>query len=55
MHPLPKCPQCDSEYTYEDHGMYVCPECAHEWGQDAVAEVAEQKRVVRDTSSAEQQ
>jgi protein PhnA len=31
MSSLPKCPQCSSEYTYEDGEMYVCPECAHEW------------------------
>ena len=30
MH-LPHCPKCDSTYTYEDSGMYICPECAHEW------------------------
>ncbi|MGM0897296.1 MAG: zinc ribbon domain-containing protein YjdM [Bacillota bacterium] len=28
---LPNCPECGSEYTYEDAGMMVCPECAHEW------------------------
>lgn len=28
---LPKCPKCNSEYTYEDGLMYVCPECAEEW------------------------
>jgi protein PhnA len=28
--------------------MYVCPECAHEWTKDAVAESVDQKRVVRD-------
>jgi protein PhnA len=26
----------------------VCPECAHEWGKDAVVESVDQKRVVRD-------
>lgn len=31
MTTLPKCPQCSSEYTYEDRGQFVCPECAHEW------------------------
>ncbi|MCA9233359.1 MAG: alkylphosphonate utilization protein, partial [Planctomycetales bacterium] len=30
MTALPNCPQCNSEYTYEDGGMFVCPECAHE-------------------------
>jgi alkylphosphonate utilization operon protein PhnA len=27
---LPHCPKCDSTYTYEDNGMYICPECAHD-------------------------
>ena len=47
MTALPKCPQCNSEYTYEDGGMFVCPECAHEWPQQAAA-AAEEARVVRD-------
>lgn len=38
MSALPNCPQCDSEYTYEDGNMYVCPECAHEWSQDGIGE-----------------
>lgn len=48
MSSLPKCPKCNSEYTYEDGPMYVCPECAHEWSKEAVAESVEQERVVRD-------
>ena len=48
MSDLPKCPQCGSEYTYQDGAVYVCPECAHEWGIDAVAEGAEQGLVVND-------
>ncbi len=31
MNNLPKCPKCQSEYTYQDEAMFVCPECAHEW------------------------
>jgi protein PhnA len=31
MNNLPACPQCRSEYTYEDNAMYICPECGHEW------------------------
>lgn len=31
MMELPNCPKCGCEYTYEDAGMVVCPECAHEW------------------------
>ena len=26
-----KCPQCGSEHVYQDGGLWVCPECAHEW------------------------
>ncbi|MDI7743023.1 zinc ribbon domain-containing protein YjdM [Lysinibacillus fusiformis] len=28
---LPNCPKCNSEYTYQDGELFVCPECAHEW------------------------
>ena len=31
MSSLPNCPQCSSEYTYEDGNLLICPECAHEW------------------------
>lgn len=48
MSALPKCPKCNSEYTYEDASMYACPECAHEWPKGATAEAAEDQRVVRD-------
>ena len=47
MSDLPKCPKCNSAFTYEDAGMYVCPECAHEWQQDAAASVAD-ARVICD-------
>ena len=30
---LPHCPQCNSEYTYADRSLFICPECAHEWTQ----------------------
>lgn len=52
MSALPPCPKCNSEFTYEDGaGLYVCPECAHEWpvqaGTDAVEEGA---KVYRDSA-----
>ncbi|MBE0595901.1 MAG: alkylphosphonate utilization protein [Desulfuromonadales bacterium] len=47
MATLPKCPACSSEYTYEDGGMYVCPECAQEWAT-TVEESSEVASVVRD-------
>jgi len=48
MSSLPKCPKCNSEYTYEDGALYVCPECAHEWSKDSIAESTDTKLVVRD-------
>ncbi len=48
MSGLPKCPKCNSEYTYEDGLTYVCPECAHEWARDANEESVEHELVVRD-------
>jgi protein PhnA len=50
---LPACPTCQSEYTYEDGGLYICPECAHEWSaQDTAAAVAasDEARVYRDSA-----
>ncbi|MAM00217.1 zinc ribbon domain-containing protein YjdM [Hydrocarboniclastica marina] len=31
MSELPPCPQCQSEFSYEDGVFFVCPECGHEW------------------------
>jgi len=45
MSTFPNCPQCGSEYTYEDRGLYVCPECGHEWSA-TVEEVAEETGLV---------
>jgi protein PhnA len=48
MSNLPKCPKCGSELTYEDGKLFVCPECAHEWSKEAVAESHDDVRVVKD-------
>src|SRR5690554_844222 len=40
MSQLPPCPQCSSEYTYEDGVQLVCPECGHEWTEAEQAEAA---------------
>jgi protein PhnA len=42
---LPKCPECDSGYTYIDISLYVCPECAHEWAIDAENERDEEAAI----------
>lgn len=44
----PNCPACRSEYVYEDRGMLVCPECAHEWSADAEPTASEASKVVKD-------
>ncbi|AZS80461.1 MULTISPECIES: zinc ribbon domain-containing protein YjdM [Achromobacter] len=50
MSALPACPACQSEYTYEDGGVYICPECAHEWSAQDTAAVVEEARVYRDSA-----
>lgn len=45
---LPSCPECQSEYTYEDGNLYVCPECGHEWSQDAAE--ADDEKVIKDSN-----
>ncbi|QIA66058.1 alkylphosphonate utilization protein [Vibrio astriarenae] len=35
---LPPCPNCQSEYVYQDQANLVCPECGHEWNPSEVDE-----------------
>lgn len=46
----PKCPECNSEYTYEDRDVFVCPECAHEWPMNATEEENSDEKVIRDAN-----
>jgi protein PhnA len=48
MSTLPACPRCKSAFTYEDNGLLVCPECAHEWSPADAAAESEETRVIRD-------
>jgi len=50
MSALPPCPQCASEFTYEDGSNFVCPECGHEWSAQAVAAAGDEARVYRDSA-----
>ena len=50
MTSLPRCPACNSEYTYEDGDNYVCPECAHEWPKHAAADAGEAQKVWKDAN-----
>lgn len=35
MSELPNCPQCKSEYTYQDDILLICPSCGHEWSLES--------------------
>ncbi|NRD77353.1 alkylphosphonate utilization protein [Bacillus sp. BRMEA1] len=47
---LPKCPKCNSEYTYEDGNLLICPECAHEWTLESEKENSEDQRIIKDAN-----
>ncbi|SON49163.1 conserved hypothetical protein [Vibrio tapetis subsp. tapetis] len=38
---LPPCPNCQSEYVYQDQNNLLCPECAYEWNPVEEQESAE--------------
>nr|WP_178115959.1 zinc ribbon domain-containing protein YjdM [Pseudomonas sp. MS19] len=47
---MPACPKCNSEYTYQDGLMLMCPECAHEWAADGSDEAAaDDAKVIKDS------
>ena len=48
---LPACPKCNCEYTYVDGEMIICPECAHEWSNNAAAS-EESATVIKDAHGA---
>lgn len=47
---LPNCPKCNSEYTYEDGVLFVCPECGNEWSLEAKNEESDDKKVIKDAN-----
>lgn len=52
MYQLPNCPKCNSEYTYEDGNLLICPECAHEWTKESQAQ-EEEAKIIRDANGNE--
>ncbi len=34
---FPSCPQCGQDNTYPDAALFICPDCAHEWSDQAGA------------------
>ena len=49
MNTLPKCPKCNSEFTYQDGILFVCPECNHEWTNN-IEEKTENVLIVKDAN-----
>lgn len=49
------CAKCNSEHIYQDRGLWVCPECAHEWSVEGGGTGAEasQETSVRDANGNE--
>lgn len=52
MSGLPNCPQCDSDLTYTDGNVLICPMCAFEW-TEAEQAAALDALVVRDSNGIE--
>jgi protein PhnA len=50
MSALPQCPKCSSEYTYLDGLLLICPECAHEWSNQANENTTETSSVIKDAN-----
>ena len=50
MSSLPACPLCNSQYTYEDGALFVCPECSNEWAPDAEDASGDHERVIKDAN-----
>ncbi|MGL5380234.1 zinc ribbon domain-containing protein YjdM [Clostridium sp.] len=50
MSTLPNCPKCNSEYTYEDGSLLICPECAYEWTPGGEVAADEDTLIVKDSN-----
>jgi protein PhnA len=48
MSSLPPCPQCHSEYTYEEGHLMICPECTHEFQKEDHESLTEDLRIIKD-------
>lgn len=48
MSNLPPCPKCNSEYSYQDGLLLICPECAHEWTTAGEDTKSESTKVIKD-------
>lgn len=48
---LPPCPECASEFTYDNAGLLTCPMCAHEWVPGETV-AGEETTVIKDAHGA---
>ncbi|HQX26687.1 MAG TPA: zinc ribbon domain-containing protein YjdM [Alphaproteobacteria bacterium] len=51
----PPCPACQSPHSYEDRGLWNCPECGYEWaaGANQNDDDAVTAKITRDANGAE--
>ena len=52
MNNVPNCPKCNSEFTYFDGSLFVCPDCMHEFSAHEEGSV-EENTVAKDSNGAE--
>ncbi len=50
MNKIPSCPACNSEFTYQDALLFICPECAHEWSAVAEEKPSDEIKIVKDAN-----
>jgi protein PhnA len=48
MSEAPVCPECKSEYAYEDGALWACPDCGHEWNASAEPEARPAEQGIQD-------
>lgn len=50
MNRFPKCPNCNSEHTYQEGMLFICPECANEWKSDSKEKMADTILAIKDAN-----
>ena len=53
MNEITKCPKCGGEYVYFDGSLYICPDCAHEFNEEAGTDSEATADVPKDSNGAE--
>lgn len=47
--PLPACPQCGADATYQEGNLFICPMCFNEWTAED-QQAAEEAAITRDSN-----